>query len=191
MTAMDEQIETKQPEATPASRPPAWDKSYRSVDPRTKSAFLAAFLSIVPGLGQIYVGYYQRGFINPVVIGSVIGLLVVTSSQDEPPFYLPLAIIFMIFFWLYNIIDAWRRATMYNLALEGVESIQLPDDMGGPSLGGSMFGGATLLAVGFVILLHTKFGLPLEVLHEWWPVLPMAFGGYLLYRGWLDKQNKA
>ncbi len=165
---------------------------YQSRDPRVKSPLLAAFLSLVPGLGQIYVGYYQRGFINPLVVGVVISILFVSSEStgSQPPGYLPLCILFLIFFWLYNIIDAWRRASMYNLALEGIENIPLPDDMTAPGIGGSMFGGVVLVLAGFVCLLYTRFGLPLQVLQEWWPIAPMAFGGYLVYRAIEDRKTK-
>lgn len=163
---------------------------YRVPDPRYKSPFLAAFLSLIPGLGQVYVGYYNRGFVNPVVVGGILSILIVAGDSPSPPFFFPLAVIFLIFFWLYNIIDAWRRATMYNLALEGVESISLPDDMSAPSLGGSTFGGVVLALAGLVILLHTRFGLPVEVLEQWWPVAPIAFGGYLIYRDRMDRTGR-
>ncbi len=172
---------------------PAWDPNrYRRPDPRVKSPFLAAVMSLVPGLGQIYVGYYKKGFINPLVVGGLISLLVATADTYSvgPPSYFPLIILFLIFFWLYNIIDAWRRAVMYNLALEGVENIELPDDMASPGFGGSLFGGAIVVAVSFVILLYTRFGMPITVIQEWWPLVPMALGGYLVVRAYLDKQAR-
>ena len=188
------------PEApTPApSRPsrkwkpgePSWGSAqYPSSDPRIKSPFLAAFLSLVPGLGQVYVGYYTRGFINPIVIGTVLSLLIFTAADEHPPFYFPICILFLIFYWLYNIIDAWRRAMLYNLALEGVENIALPDDMSAPDIGGSIFGGSVLLIGGFVVLMHTRFGMPIEVIEQWWPLAPIAFGGFLIYRGYMDKKQ--
>jgi hypothetical protein len=91
--------------------------------------------------------------------------------------------------FLYNIIDAWRRATMYNLALEGIENIELPDDMTGPKLGGSMFGGVVLLLCGFVTLMYTRFGLPLETIEQWWPIAPMALGGWLVFKAFQDKRG--
>ena len=36
-------------------------------DQRRKSPTLAALLSLMPGLGQVYVGYYQQGFIDIAV----------------------------------------------------------------------------------------------------------------------------
>ena len=164
---------------------------YGAPDPRYRSPFLAAFLSLVPGLGQIYVGYYNRGFVNPLVVGGIISLLVLSADEPGPPFWFPLAIMFLVFFWLYNIIDAFRRAVMYNLALDGVENIQLPDDLSAPSLGGSLFGGIVLVLVGGSILLHTRFGLPIDFFEQWWPIAPIALGAYLIVRDRMDRQATA
>jgi len=176
------------PEIAEVARSNTRQHLYGFRDPRTKSPLLAAFLSLVPGLGQIYVGYYNRGFVHPVVVGTVLSLLIISGDAPRPPFYFPLAVLFLIFFWLYNIIDAWRRAAMYNLALDGVETIALPDDMSAPSLGGSTVGGVVLVIGGLVVLAFTRFGLPIEVLEQWWPLAPVAFGAYLIYR---DRQDKA
>jgi cell wall-active antibiotic response 4TMS protein YvqF len=145
-------------------------------DPRAKSSSLAAVLSLVPGLGQVYVGYYQRGFIHAVVVAGIITLLAgETLGQLEPMFAL-----FMVFFWLYNVIDASRRATLYNLYLAGNPTVGLPEDFMMPRSGGSIFGGACLIAIGGILLLHTRFGMPLDWTEQWWPVAPMIFGVYLL-----------
>jgi hypothetical protein len=51
-------------------------------DPRSKSPALASFLSLFPGLGQIYVGYYPHGFVNALVIACLITALA-TEDLDE------------------------------------------------------------------------------------------------------------
>ena len=114
-------------------------------DPRRKSPGLAALLSIVPGLGQVYVGYYQRGFIHAVTAFSIIALLSTEFGGDALP---PLLGPFLAFFWLYNIIDAGRRASLLNFALVGVEPIDLPSDFRAPGFGGSIAGGIALIAFG-------------------------------------------
>lgn len=160
-------------------------QSFKSADPRRKSPFLAGALSFIPGLGQIYVGYYQRGFINVLVAGSVFSLLVGTGGPDNFALF-PLVLIFLIFFEFYNIIDAARRAAMYNLSLAGIEQTVLPDDLSEPMIGGSILGGASLFIFGIIALSNTAFGVPLAWLEAWWPMVPIAFGGYLLYRAYLD-----
>jgi hypothetical protein len=147
-------------------------------DSRSKSPALAAVLSMMPGLGQVYVGYYQRGFVHAAVIASLITIL----SSGAVERLTPLFALFMAFFWLYNIIDAARRAALYNDALAGNPSIELPQDFKAPGFRGSIIGGASLIAIGFILLLNTRFEISLDWLEEWWPAAPMIFGAYLVIR---------
>ena len=98
--------------------------------------------------------------------------------------------IFMAFFWLYNIIDAARRASLYNQVLAGNPAIDLPEDFKMPKTGGTIFGGACLVGIGFILLLHTRFDMSLDWMEEWWPVAPIIFGAFLLVRAIQDRQAK-
>lgn len=164
------------PRYAPAQAPATQPLPMQMRDPRAKSPALAAILSMMPGLGQVYVGYYQRGFIHAVVVASIITLL----AGDMVGKLTPLFAVFMSFFWLYNIIDAARRASLYNQYLAGNPAVDLPADFKMPRSGGSIFGGACLIAIGFILLLHTRFGMSLDWVEYWWPVAPMIFGFYLL-----------
>jgi hypothetical protein len=136
----------------------------------------------MPGLGQIYVGYYVRGFVNLLIVAGAIAL-VATGDMDE---LTPMFGMFIPFFWLYNIIDAGRRASLYNHALLGAESVELPEDFKLPSMGGSIFGGAMIVVISLALLSHTAMGYSLAWLEDWWPAIPLAFGVYLLGRGIAD-----
>ena len=162
---------------------------YKMHDPRRKSPFLAGVLSLLPGLGQVYVGYYRRGFINIVVFGSLISL--VSSGEGYAPF-LPLGVFFLIFFEFYNIIDAGRRATLYNLSLDGIENIALPDELTNDPLPvkGSYLLGGVLLVFGAIALSNTLFGLSLRWLEDFWPVFPMLLGGYLVWKAFQDGRDE-
>src|SRR5512144_11793 len=112
-------------------------------DSRYKSPALATLLSLMPGLGQIYVGYYQQGFINILVVASLIALLHRGVGAMEP-----LLGLFLAFYWLYNLVDAARRATFYNQALVGLSPMELP---GGPKAAdrrGALLGGILMVIVG-------------------------------------------
>ena len=161
--------------------------TFRSTDPRRKSPQGAATLSLLPGLGQVYVGYYKRGFLNILIAGSVFSVLQATSGSAPP--YMPLGIFFLIFFELYNMIDAYRRAVLYNLSLDGIEQITMPDDISDSSINGSFLGGGALVLFGLIALTNTAFGFSLEWLEQWWPVIPMGFGGYLVYKAYLESQT--
>lgn len=171
-----------QPPAQPAVQP----QHYMQSDPRQKSPFLAGLLSFMPGLGQIYTGYYQRGFIHAIVIAGLITLLA-SDILDE---LTPLAAVFMAFFWLYNVIDAARRATLYNQALAGIGDVELPEDWKAPGFPGSIVGGLLIAAFGFLLLMETAWDMSLRWLEEYWPVGVIAFGLYLVWKAIDDRRKR-
>jgi len=182
MNAVQESTVPHTPNPQP---PPVVPAPVRMRDTRSKSPALAAILSMMPGLGQVYVGYYQRGFVHAAVVATLITILA-SGTFDRLS---PLFGLFMAFFWLYNIIDAARRASLYNDALAGNPSIDLPQDFKTPGIRGSIIGGATLIAVGFILLLNTRFGISLDWVEQWWPVAPMIFGIYLLVRALQERRD--
>ena len=173
---------------TGAAPPPGWVPPRAPMDPRRKSPILACILSIMPGLGQVYIGYYKLGFIHLAVFASSIAMAVaVANSHQLSDGLIPLFVLFTIFFFLYNIVDAGRRAAFYNQALDGVAGVELPQDMNLPSSGGSMFGGGVLVVIGLILLSNTVFGFTLAWLEQWWPLAPIAVGVWLLWRGMQER----
>jgi hypothetical protein len=169
----------------PAPQPPPQPVA-QTKDPRAKSVVLACILSGMPGLGQIYVGYYQRGFIHAIVIAT---LLAVANAGPLGGFE-PMIGMFIAFFWLYNVIDAGRRADLYNQTLLGSEAIELPEDLKMPGVGGSIIGGLLLVVISVILLGYTRFDMPMDWLQEWWPVAGLLLGLYLLVKGIMDRQAK-
>ncbi len=149
-----------------------------------KSPLLATVLSFFPGLGQVYVGYYQRGFTHAIIMAVIITALSSGMGNLTPMFALLLA-----FFWIYNIIDAGRRASLYNQAIDGVNSIEMPKDMK-LGEGGSMVGGVLLVAIGTILFLYTRFDVSLDWLEDWWPLGAVALGGHLIYKSLTNKRRK-
>jgi hypothetical protein len=165
---------------------PAYPQPGRSLDPRRKSPVLACMLSVMPGLGQIYVGYYRLGFIHALIVASSITFL----ANDVMDPLIPLVSIFLAFFMLYNVVDAGRRAAYYNYAVEGLGGVQIPEEVSMPAMGGSIAGGIILVVLGFVLLSNTLMDIPLDWLEQWWPVALVGFGLYLLARGWKERSAK-
>jgi hypothetical protein len=169
---------TEQKPPTPAAYPNWYQKQYYADDPRRKSPALAALLSLMPGLGQVYIGYYQHGFINVVVVAGIIALLSagrLGGGMDV------LAAFFLAFFWMYNVIDAARRASLYNQMLSGLGPTQLPEDIQTPNTRGSLIGGVALVILGALMFMNTKFNFSLDWLEDWWPIALVAAGAYLIY----------
>jgi len=147
-------------------------------DPRRKSPILALVLSAMPGLGQVYVGYYQQGFINVLVVATTITILASGAVSGAEP----LLGLFLAFYWLYNIVDAGRRANFYNQALAGLEPGALPEDIKLPGTRGSFAAGVALIAAGLIFFSNTMFNVSLEWLEDWWPVALIVAGGWLVYK---------
>jgi hypothetical protein len=144
-----------------------------------KSPGMAVFLSFVfPGLGQIYIGYYQRGFTHAMIAASLIATLVAVGEHSGG--LAALLGISLGFFYFYNIIDAGRRASLYNLALESGRTPEMPEE---PKLrgGGSLTGGVILIALGLLIFLNTMFDFSLEWLADWWPLGLVILGVWMVY----------
>jgi hypothetical protein len=172
------------PAHSPAAIRTAGEPRERYVDdPRRKSVKWAAILSLVPGLGQVYVGYYHAGFQHVAVV--CLTLLVASAGvfrDAEPPL-----VLFTIFYWLYNIVDAARRANLYNQALSGLHPMDLPDEMHPPRRIGSLAWGVGLIALGLVLFTHTMFNVSLRWLSDWWPIGLVAIGAWLVYKDLVAK----
>lgn len=157
-------------------------------DPRKKSPLVAAILSAMPGLGQIYVGYYQQGFLNIIAIAGMIGIIATNSIDRDLEG--PLGF-FIAFTWLYNVIDAARRASLYNQALSGLRPMDLPEDAKGPRQLGSLAGGVVLIGAGLVLFGHTMFGYSLAWVAQWWPMALVGLGAWLVYQDRAAKAERA
>ncbi len=167
--------------------PNTLNQPYLAEDPRRKAPVLAMVLSLMPGLGQIYVGFYQQGFVNILVVASIIAIL----AHGVPYYMAPLLGLFLAFYWLYNIVDAGRRASFYNQALAGMTETPLPAEFRTFEGKGSLAGGAALVLLGLFFFAHTQFGMPLEWLEQWWPIGLVGAGLFLLYQSWEDRNKKA
>ncbi len=76
--------------------------------PGEKSPGLAASLSVVTGLGQLYNGEVRKGGVF-FLVGGVLILIGARLAAPVCLAWLP--------FWLYGIVDAYARADAYNRAL--------------------------------------------------------------------------
>ena len=147
-----------------------------------KSPVLATILSLMPGVGQIYVGYYPQGFMNAVIVSVTITLLAMGMGSLTP-----LLAIFLAFFWVYNMIDANRRAQAFNRALDGLDGETLPEDFEMPGLKGSTPLGVVLIAAGTLFFMDRKLGMDMEWLEEWWPIALVIGGVWLIYKARTSK----
>ena len=149
-------------------------------DPRRKRVALAVMLSVLPGTGQVYVGYYQQGITLMVIAGSLLTVFTQSWYFGLHPFE-PLLVMATMFTWLYSAVDAGRRASLYNQALAGLRPMDLPEDHKTPDWHGSMVGGVALVFFGLLLFAHTMFGMPMEWVTKWWPLALVGVGVWLVY----------
>lgn len=147
---------------------------------------LAAFLSVVPGLGNIYNGLYVRGISFFLIYVSLFALTI-HSGESGREENLALLIPSLCFFWLFNLFDAYRQATLINHHYAG----------GGPldeapvvsTLAGSLGLGVVLVVIGLYGLLDRYFDIDFLWLFDRWPLFIIAFGAWLIFQALRQRQS--
>jgi hypothetical protein len=132
-----------------------------------KNPWLAVILSTFPGLGQVYNGQPAKAFVFFFAwVGSIYG------SAEINPF--PFA--FMIpFVYLYNLIDAFRTASLINARAQG--GLPPPEEEAFES----PLWGAGLLGLGLLLLLNNLGWISLAALSRYWPIVLVVAGAAFLY----------
>ena len=143
-----------------------------------KSPLVAALLSCMPGLGQIYVGYYQQGFISMFIVAGTITALATSFIRGAEPFFG----VFLSFFWIFQMIDANRRAHHYNRVMAGLGGEDVPDGFSMPTTKGSMLGGAVLVILGVLFIMDLNFDVSMQWVENWWPLILVLVGVNLIYK---------
>jgi hypothetical protein len=185
------------PEAyTPPPAPPAMPLSAAPLPaaplpaaPRTlpqKAPIFAGFLSVVPGLGNIYNGLYQRGIAFFIIYVSIFAMTVNIDGGDDSD--LAILIPCLMFFWLFNIFDAYRQATLINYGYVGGAE---PDKAVAEPLSMALIPGVALVAIGLYGLLREHFDFDLRWLVDQWPVFLILFGATLIWQGYKARQDDA
>ncbi len=150
-----------------------------------KSPAFTVVLSIFPGLGQIYLGYYQLGFLYAIIFASTVAAL----ASDKIEGMEPLFGVFLGFFILFQLVDAGRKAVIYNQILERGKASDLAEDEL-PRPGGTLFGGVVLMVMGLLILGNTLLGMSMAWLEDWWPAGLVGVGAWLIYQSRKEQAKK-
>ena len=135
-----------------------------------KSPGLALVLSLVfPGVGQLYNGQVAKAF---AFVGAFAACMYVMVDGEPMPF-----VFFLPFIIFYGLIDAYRSASLINARAASGGVVEAED----PEVESPAWG-ASLLGVGFLLLLNNLGILRLASLQRFWPVVLMIAGGIFLYR---------
>ena len=147
--------------------------------PIRRSPGLAVVLSCFPGLGHLYLGLYNRAFTIFVSFAISIWL-----GEHADMGILVAGVVF------FGFVDAYRQAQALNLGL-APEPI-LGGTVKAPAARSGRLGlGVFLLVVGIVMLYNQFYPIDFSFLQDWWPLLLVAAGVYLLAAHFIEKQRRA
>ncbi len=164
---------TSTPPSAPQQLPPAMLPAYARPPKSPGIALLLSFL--FPGMGQVYNGQPAKALVFfAVFVGSIYGAV----EGDPMPFAL-----FIPFTVFYNLIDAYRSATILNMKAAGGEPIEEDSGVESPAWGG------TLVALGLILLLNNLGWIPLRELQRWWPILLILGGAAMLKGSFMPKRE--
>lgn len=186
MTTQEPDFVAGAAQAPPAPQPPATPPTPVAevvASTRFKNPALAAFLSLFPGVGNLYNGLYMRGLAFFLVCASLIFL--VTESPG------PLFGMAIPFFWIFNMVDAYRQATFINHGYGTDVGVDEPPKLASAGQGGMMVG-IILFLIGTIALLEQlNMRINLDWLFDLWPLFLMGIGAWLIFDTVRDKARKA
>ncbi|MFN2452673.1 MAG: hypothetical protein ABR577_00450 [Pyrinomonadaceae bacterium] len=137
---------------------------------RSNSPFVAALLSIVPGLGAAYNGQTSKAIVHFTVFASFFQMATVTDG-------VALFILGALGTWFFAMVDAYRTAQLMRAGL----APDAEQDAITRRLYGNPFAwGAMLVVLGIVFMLHTMFGVNFPV-RQFLPVALVALGAYMVF----------
>jgi subtilisin family serine protease len=145
-----------------------------------KNPGLAALLALFPGMGNIYNGLYMRGLTFFLVIASLIGIVV---NGNHPLFGMAIG-----FFWLFNVIDSYRQATLINYGY--AQDLGLLDMPKVPYPGqGGLVAGGLLALIGTAAILDQYFDINFNWIFNAWPFALVATGVWLIVASFRDRRR--
>ncbi len=167
----------------PAAAPPVAYSPLPAAPPRVlKNPAAAGFLSVIPGLGHVYLGLYQRAIMFFLVFAVTQTFLAYVRHGEVP------AGLFLAFWWFFCLIDAVRQAKAINMT--GAPESNLLVGEKPMSFSGSLTFGVFLVLVGTFFLADRFFRIDLSFLFDWWPLLLIAFGAWQIFAYWKTRQPK-
>ena len=168
-TADTQRPEPPLPPSTPPEPTSALTAPARASSARDKTPAVAVILSLIlPGLGHLYAEAYQRG---AMVFASFV-LIIFAAARGALP--VALSVLSCTFLWFYGMFDSYREAQIMSLdAPEHVPTRSERND-------GRLLFGIFLAVVGGLLLVENLGLFDLDWLRDWWPVLVVAIGIYLV-----------
>lgn len=145
----------------------------------SKNPGLAAVLSLFPGLGNVYNGLYLRAVTFFLIIISLIALT--DRGYDLMGFAVA-------FFWLFNVLDAYRQATLINYGF--AQDLGLADLPARPrATQGGVAAGAILIAIGLFAFVDQYLHIDLDWLLDLWPLGLVLVGAWMVWASLRERRR--
>jgi hypothetical protein len=157
----------------PPTAPPAAPVTIR------RSPGLAVVLSCFPGLGHLYLGLYQRAF--AIFISFVFAIWL---SEHSTLGILVAGVV------LFAFVDVYRQAQALNLGLIAAP-LTSPGAVTAPAGSHRLGFGVFLLLAGLFLLYNQFYPVDFTFLEDWWPVLLILAGVYMVFAHFHDKRRQA
>jgi hypothetical protein len=146
--------------------------------PLPKNPGAAGALGIIPGMGHLYLGLYQRA----AILFGIWVLFISLAGHSRGPF----PGIAIPFWMVFSIIDASRQAKAINATGRPESNILGSDEP--VRVSGSLTAGLLLILIGGFLLLDRFVTIDLSFLNDWWPILLVAFGAWQVFRHYQGKR---
>lgn len=135
---------------------------------------LALFLGMIPGVGAIYNGQYAKGLVHAIIWGVLMSIANSRAANGMEPIFVMLVMAW----WAYMVFEAYHTARKRRAGEPVDEYSSLLDIRAGHNV---PVAGIALIFLGVLLLLRTLNILDFEFIAQYWPVLLIAAGVYLLW----------
>jgi hypothetical protein len=140
-----------------------------------KSPGFAGFLGMFPfGLGALYNGQIAKFVLYLIVFAGLVG----TMDRHSNGAFVPLLFVGFIFFQFFDNIHSARAINEAAAGEPVAQAGLLPEDIVST---GSIFWGASLIALGLILILVNFEIIALDTLADFWPVAVIIIGLKLVY----------
>ena len=144
-----------------------------------KNPNLAALLALFPGVGHVYNGLYTRGITFFLIAFALVGI------ADRGPEVFGFA---AAFFWLFNVIDTYRQATLINYGYaQDLGLVDLPKHPRASQ--GGLLAGGLLFLIGVLALIERYTIIRLEWIFNLWPFALVVAGAWMIWASLRDRQR--
>jgi hypothetical protein len=152
-----------------------WAAAAKDLPATAGSPKKAAWCALIPGMGAVYNGEYQKA----VTYFAVFAALSVMGNRIDGIFGFGASV-----FLIFTIFDAYRTAqAKRRLSLESGAHAEPPSQEGIV-----ISWGIFLIVLGVLFLLQNI--IPIHFLNRLWPLVFVGLGGYLVYRSVKDKEGR-